>query len=204
MEHQTARTLVRVRWRDGRLWVGVALIIVSMVVGSRLISHSDDRVTVWRATHDLSIGSTPVDLEPVAVSLGDSTSQYVRTTVDPLGVLVYPVAAGELLPAAALGVAGSEPMRVITLPVEPLHAPVGLITGDRVDIWFTPDQSSMPGPSRLVESSALVSAIAADSIGVGGEIGVAISVPQARAEAIIAAVRGGVIDLVAVPIEAQT
>jgi hypothetical protein len=48
-----------------------------------------------------------------------------------------------------------------------------------------------------------VSAIAADSIGVGGEIGVAISIPQARAEAIIAAVRGGVIDLVAVPIESQ-
>ena len=204
MEHHTARTLVRVRWRDGRLWLGVALIIVSMVVGSRLLSHSDERVTVWRATHDLSIGSMPVDLEPVSVALGDSTSQYVRTTVDPEGVLVYPVAAGELLPAAALGVAGSEPMRVITLPVEPLHAPVGLIAGDRVDIWFTPDQASMVSSSRLVEPSALVSAIAADSIGVGGEIGVAISIPQARAEAIIAAVRGGVIDLVAVPIESQT
>jgi hypothetical protein len=94
-------------------------------------------------------------------------------------------------------------MRVITLPVEPLHAPVGLIAGDRVDIWFTPDQSSVPGLSRLVEPSALVSAVAADSIGVGGEIGVAISIPQARAEAIITALRGGVIDLVAVPIEAQ-
>lgn len=203
MEHQTARTLVRVRWRDGRLWLGVALIIISMVVGSRLISHSDERVIVWRATHDLSIGSMPVDLEPVAVALGDSTSEYVRTTVDPSGVLIHPVAAGELLPAAALGVVGREPMRVITLPVEPLHAPVGLIAGDRVDIWFTPDQSSVPGLSRLVEPSALVSAVAADSIGVGGEIGVAISIPQARAEAIITALRGGVIDLVAVPIEAQ-
>lgn len=203
MEHQTARTLVRVRWRDGRLWLGVALIIISMVVGSRLISHSDERVTVWRATHDLSVGSMPVDLEPVAVALGESTSEYVRTTVDPAGVLIHPVAAGELLPAAALGVVGREPMRVITLPVEPLHAPVGLIAGDRVDIWFTSDQSSMPGLSRLVEPSALVSAVAADSIGVGGEIGVAISIPQVRAEAIITALRGGVIDLVAVPIEAQ-
>jgi len=74
MEHDTARRLVRARWRDGRLWLGVVLIIASMVVGSRLISHSDERVTVWRATHDLSIGSEPADLEPVAVALGDATA----------------------------------------------------------------------------------------------------------------------------------
>jgi len=203
MEHDTARRLVRVRWRDGRLWLGVVLIIASMVVGSRLISHSDERVTVWRATHDLSIGSVPADLEPVAVALGDATAGYVRASVDPVGVLVHPVAAGELLPIAALGAAGSMPMRVITLPVEPLHAPVGLLPGDRVDIWATPTESSMPGMSSLVEPSVLVAAIASDSMGVGGEIGVAIEIPEARAEAIIAAVRGGVIDLVAIPISAQ-
>ena len=203
MEHDTARRLVRVRWRDGRLWLGVVLIIASMIVGSRLISHSDERVTVWRATHDLSIGSVPADLEPVAVALGDATAGYVRASVDPVGVLVHPVAAGELLPVAALGTAGSMPMRVITLPVEPLHAPVGLLPGDRVDIWATPTESSMPGMSSLVEPSVLVAAIASDSMGVGGEIGVAIEIPEARAEAIIAAVRGGVIDLVAIPISAQ-
>lgn len=204
MKQENARRLIRVRWRDGRLWLGVGLIIVSMVVGSRLISHSDERVTVWRATHDLSVGSAPVDLEPVAVSLGDADSDYVRATQSLSGVLVHPVAAGELLPVAAMGVASSAPMRIITLPIEPLHSPVGLQPGDRVDIWATTEESSIPGASRLVESSAVVSAIAMDSMGVGGEIGVAIEIPEERAEALISAVRGGVIDLVSVPIEAQS
>ena len=204
MMQGNARTLARVRWRDGRLWLGVVLIIVSMLVGSRLLSHSDDRITVWRATHDLSIGSLPTDLEPVAVALADSSAGYVRANQDPVGILVHPVAAGELLPTTSLGSADSEAMRVVTLPVEPLHSPVGLLPGDRVDIWATPSESSMPGISRLVEASASVAAIATDSMGVGGEMGVAVRIPQDRADALIAAMRGGSIDLVSVPIEAQT
>ena len=203
MEQVHARTLARVRWRDGRLWLGVALIIVSMVVGSRVLSHSDERITVWRATHDLSVGSAPTGLEPVAVILGDATAGYARATIDPAGVLVRPVAAGDLLPASALGSPESSAVRIVTMPVEPLHAPVGLLPGDRVDIWATPDESSAPGVSRLVEEAAVVAAIATDSMGVGGEIGVAVRIPEARADALIAAVRSGVIDLVSVPIEAQ-
>lgn len=203
MKQVNARRLTRVRWRDGRLWLGVVLIIVSMVVGSRLISHSDERVTVWRATHDLSVGSPIVDLEPVTVYLGAADSSYVRAAQAPSGVLVHPVSAGQLLPVSALGAMSSVPLRVITLPIEPLHSPVGLRPGDRVDIWATSEESAIPGASRLVESSAVVAAIAADSMGVGGEIGVAIEIPEERAEALISAVRGGVIDLVSVPIQAQ-
>jgi len=203
MEQGTARTMTRVRWRDGRLWLGVGLIIASMLIGSRLISHSDERITVWRATHDLSLGALPADLEPVAVALGDATAGYVRASSDPVGVLVHPVAAGELLPSAALGSLDDVSMRVITIPVEPLHAPIALVPGDRVDIWATPLESSVPGPSQLVEQSAIVASVAADSMGVGGEIGVAVSIPESRADALIAAMRGGAIDLVAVPIEAQ-
>jgi len=195
--------LARARWRDLRLWLGVVLIIASMVIGSRLMSHSDDRVTVWRATHDLSVGAVPSDLEPVAVGLGEVGQGYARASQLPDAVLVRPVAAGELLPSAALGAPHAEQMRVITLPVEPLHAPVDLIAGDRVDIWATPTESSTPGPSALVQASALVAQVAADSVGVGGEIGVSVEIPADRAEALISAVRGGVIDLVTVPIEAQ-
>ena len=203
MNTPTAQRLVRVRWRDGRLWLGVALIIVSMVIGSRLISHSDDRVTVWRATRDLSVGSAPLDLEPVAVALGDSVAGYVRANENPSGVLLHSVAAGELLPSNALGALTGEPGRAITLAVEPLHAPVGLLPGDRVDVWATPVDASVSGASRLVEASALVVAVTADSLGVGGEIGVGIEIPEAHVGEVIAAVRGGVVDLVTVPLEVQ-
>ena len=204
MEHINARTLVRVRWRDGRLWLGIALIIVSMVIGSRLLSHSDDRINVWRATRDLSIGSAPTDLEPVSVALADASAGYARSTEDPTGVLIHPVAAGELLPLTSLGSPDIGSTRIITVPVDALHAPVGLLPGDRIDIWATPAESSMPAISRLVESSAVVAAVSSDSMGVGGEIGVAVRIPEAHAEALIAAIRAGMIDLVSVPIEAQT
>ena len=204
MDQATARTLARTRWRDGRLWLGVALIIASMLIGSRVISHSDERITVWRATHDLSIGSAPDGLEPVAVALGEAGTDYARAMSDPTGVLVRPVAAGELLPSSALGIPTTAPMRVVTLPVEPLHSPVSLLTGDRVDIWATPGDAANAAPPALVEPSAVVASITADSMGVGGEIGVAVRVPEDRAAALIAAMRGGAIDLVEVPIESQS
>jgi hypothetical protein len=137
------------------------------------------------------------------VGLGEVGQGYARASQLPDAVLVRPVAAGELLPTEALGAPHAEQMRVITLPVEPLHAPVDLIAGDRVDIWATPTESSTPGPSALVQASALVAQVAADSVGVGGEIGVSVEIPADRTEALISAVRGGVIDLVTVPIEAQ-
>ena len=135
-----------------------------------------------------------------------SLSSLMPPLLSRLGVALAPILAVilTLVPAPGQGHCDAADRRLRVVATTTVVADlVRQIAGDRVDIWFTPDQSSMPGPSRLVESSALVSAIAADSIGVGGEIGVAISIPQPRAEAIIAAVRGGVIDLVAVPIEAQ-
>ncbi len=203
MEQGNARTLTRVRWRDGRLWLGVVLIIVSMVIGSRMLAHSDERVIVWRATHDLSVGSVPDALEPVPVALGEVGTRYAPANTEPVGVLTRPVAAGELLPSAALGAVQDSGMRIITMPVEPLHAPVGLLPGDRVDIWATPTDPSVPGVSRLIEESAVVAAISADSMGVGGEIGVAVRIPESRADALITAIRAGSVDLVAVPIQAQ-
>jgi hypothetical protein len=59
------------------------------------------------------------------------------------------------------------------------------------------------GASRLVEASALVVAVTADSLGVGGEIGVGIEIPEAHVGEVIAAVRGGVVDLVTVPLEVK-
>ena len=34
-------------WRDPRLWIGVAIVAVSVVVGSRLLAAADDSVAVW-------------------------------------------------------------------------------------------------------------------------------------------------------------
>jgi hypothetical protein len=109
-----------------------------------------------------------------------------------------------LLSSFALGAVDGNSSRAITLPVDPLRSPVGLAPGDRVDVWSTPVEASVAGSSTLVEEAALVVAVTADSLGVGGEIGVQVEIPEARVGEVITAMRGGVIDLVSVPIEAQS
>ena len=90
----------------------------------------------------------------------------------------------------------------MTIPVDPLHAPVDLAAGDRVDVWATATdggQTSIAPPS-LVLPRALVISADRESVGVGGEIAVVIEVPEAAVRPAVAAIRSGMVDLAAVPI----
>ena len=55
----TALRLRNPSWRDPRLWVGVALVLVSVVAGARLLASADDTVGVWSASSDLT------DIHPI-------------------------------------------------------------------------------------------------------------------------------------------
>jgi hypothetical protein len=79
---------------------------------------------------------------------------------------------------------------------------VALQSGDLVDVWSMPRPdggAAAGGEPALVLPSAVVTSVAADSIGIGGEIAVVLEVPSAVVAAVVAATRSGVVDLVAVP-----
>ena len=61
-------------WRDPRLWVGVALVAGSVVLGARLLAAADDMVTVWSAGSDLGVGQRlqPDDLVAQRVRFDDA------------------------------------------------------------------------------------------------------------------------------------
>ena len=61
-------------WRDPRLWVGVALVAASVVLGARLLAAADDMVTVWSAGSDLGAGERlqPDDLVAQRVRFDDA------------------------------------------------------------------------------------------------------------------------------------
>ncbi len=195
-----ARRLHRVRWRDLRLWLGLALIVGSMVVGSRVLSASQESVTAWRAARDLAPGSVP-QLEPVTMPLGPVTGAYATGPDVPEGRMRLAVPAGALVPAAAI--APSEPagLRLVTVAVDPLHAPAGLAAGDVVDVWHTPaqDTTAIAGP-RLVRGGVLVAEALTEAVGMGGEIPVVLEVPEAAVADVVTSLRTGVIDLVRVPL----
>ena len=200
-----AKRLRIVRWRDLRLWVGLAIMVVAMFAGAFLLSRGEQTTTVWRASSDLSIGSVPL-ATPVTVALGEAQDQYLPAGEPLTGQLRWPVAAGDLIPRGALGYAPLLDARLVTLPVDPLHAPVNLATGDIVDIWSTPAEvaGGITAKPVLVFSRVTVAEAAVDAVGIGGEIAVVVEVPADGAAQLVAAARSGLIDLVAVPITSQT
>lgn len=199
-------------WRDLRLWAGLLLVIVSTMAGTLLLGRDDGSVRVWRAVRDLAPGA-PIEAEPVLADLGEATSAYVPVTQALAGQLRVPVAAGALIPASAIGPARPG-RRIVTVPVDSAHAPIGLATGDRVDVWSTPARDGIdPSPGAAspmtqpswapvrVLSSVMVVEVAVDELGVGGDLPVALEVGSDDASSLVAASRAGELDLVAVPFD---
>lgn len=190
------------RYSDLRLWLGILLLVGSTAAGYLLLAQGDDSVTVWRATRDLAPGTPPTGLEPVSVSREVAGDGYARPG-DPLaGRLRWPVPTGGLVPLAALDTAPRTDAREVTVPVDPLHAPVNLQAGDIVDVWSMPRPDSAASDGRapaLVLPAAIVTSVAEGSIGIGGEIAVVLEVPTDVVASVVAATRSGVVDLVAVP-----
>ncbi len=144
-------------WRDPRLWLGIALVTVSVLVGARLLGGADDTVEVWSADADLAAGQpvTEADLVARRVRFDDEAdgARYVRVG-DPLPVdaaLSRAVGAGELLPATALGAAEEGLVEVpVWAPAEVI--PASIEPGSTVDVWVTPT----PGSGSTVKGSVLV------------------------------------------------
>ncbi len=192
---------MRPRWRDARLLGGILLILISVVLGARVLAAADDSVPVWSLTRDLSTGSVlgPSDLQPVDVRLGSAASAYVGAeTGAPTGwVLARPMTRGELLPVDAVTRPGQgAPLRQVTVAVERLHAPAGLARGQRVDVYVTPDD----GPTRPVLAAALVADLVQEAgrLGPSGSaLGVVLAVPPGDVQPLVQALQDGAIDLVA-------
>lgn len=193
------RRTSRAWWRDARVLAGVALIVVSMLVGARLLAGSDDTVTAWQATRDLAPGAVVSGDDVVAVSIPAALAgAYADGSGLPTSPLDRPLLAGEILPIPVDVAPGDA--RWVTVPVEPLHAPVDLAPGERVDVWATEgaDLGVVPVPELVLES-VLVSEVAVDGVGLGGEYGVVLEIDPADAADLLAAARSGGIDLVRVP-----
>lgn len=142
-------------WLDGRLVLGVLLVLVSVVVGARVLSAADRSTLVYAVNKDLTAGSvlSAEDLVPVRVRLFDNAAAYIAVGAQvPTGYVVRrAVGSGELLPLEALYPAGEQvDYREVTVPVEVGHLPPGLPANAQVDVWVTPEaaasqQQAAPG-----------------------------------------------------------
>jgi hypothetical protein len=189
----------RAWWRDMRVVAGVVLIVVSMLAGARLLAGGSDTVSAWQATRNLSVGAVLGADDVVAVSLPAGLGgAYAEGATLPSAPLDRPLLTGELVPLPGESV--TTDARWVTVPIEPLHAPVDLSPGERVDVWSTEDADlGAVSRPRLVLEGALVTDVAVDGVGLGGEYGVVLRVAPGEASALLTAVRSGGTDLVRVP-----
>ncbi|HWH28267.1 MAG TPA: SAF domain-containing protein [Mycobacteriales bacterium] len=220
-----AGRLATPRWLDARLVLGVLLVLLSVVVGARVLAAADRTQLVWTASRDLAAGAilSADDVEATEVRLLSAGDRYLAapgTEVDGY-VLERAVGAGELVPVDALVPPGSAPdLRFVSVPVLPGRYPADLQRHQLVDVWATPEQApgasagegAGEGPgeatagSRLVLEAVPVHAEPDDggALSAGtAERAVVLVVPAADVGELVAAMSAARVDLVRVPTPEQ-
>jgi len=194
--------------RDLRLAAGVALVLVAMVLGARLLAGAGDRTPVWSLRVPLAAGTALHADDLVAVDVGGdaaTVAAYVPASDDVTGRrTTRDLAAGELLPTTAIATSSTADRRLVTVAVDPLHAPPGLARGEKVDVYVTPKDGASVGSTvsvlpTLVLAGALVSDPGStDASGASAQVGVVLDVAAKDADRAVAAARAGDVDLVRV------
>ncbi|MDQ1495473.1 MAG: hypothetical protein QOG69_1956 [Actinomycetota bacterium] len=194
-------------WLDGRLVAGVVLVLLSVVVGARIIASSDRYDAIWAASHAIAPGTTLTksDLLRVNVRFKDHGGLYISANgPSPAGrTTIQPLAAGQLIASAALPPMAPAQVRLVTVPVAKLHMPRGNdLHGVQVDLYVTPKSgfgAAQPTPQLVLANVTINDTITDSSLGGSGGSGVVLAVPLSYVDAVVAAAQLGAVDLVRVP-----
>lgn len=153
--------LRRPRWRDPRLIVGIVLVLVSVLMGSLLVSRLSATTPVLVASVPIVPGD-PIrsdDLSTVELRLGEQDGLYIGATeaIPDGAVATRTIQAGELLPISALGQAADVPLRPVVIPVDATVAE-SVIPGADVELWHTAsgDEQGDRASARMLVPDAIV------------------------------------------------
>lgn len=186
----TPRRVRKPRWLDVRLVLGIVLVLAAVLAGAAVLARARHTETALAVTRDLSAGTTvqAADVQSVSVALTGAQRAGHVYLADPRAavgkVLARPLAAGELVPAAAVGAA---PRRTtVNVPFAGDAAPK-LDRGERIEVWLsTPKCPSVV----LLRDVAVQDVAAADdaefSGGSGGQDAV-LSLSSALAQRVVSA-----------------
>lgn len=174
-------------WRDPRLWIGVLIVAVSVVAGARLLASADDTVQVWAVTADLGAGDriSEADLVTQRVRFADEggLARYFAAddALPPDLALTRGVAAGELLPRAAVGSVEDTGTVAVPLAVDAELVPPAVGDGSVVDVFLTGTRRTPDGP--VLDDVVVVDAPGLDEgFGTSGKRQLVVAVPEGTAE----------------------
>ncbi len=185
-------------WLDLRLVAGVLLVLISILVGARVVAAADETTRVWAIGADLAAGTvlTRDDLRPARVRLVDGADRYLPVGESPVGrTLTRDLGRGELVPRAALTAkpCGSE----VSIPVTTQHVPASLRKGFRIDVFAT-DKKDQGAATTQVLHAVTVQAVLKPTSGflsANAEWSIVVRVPEDAAGVVFQAVRTADIDI---------
>lgn len=171
------------RWRDPRLWLGLALVCGSVVIGAKLLATADDTVAVWQLDRAASAGM-PISADDLRIARVHFDDEAVADLYWPAtrGIptsarVLHDVSEGELLSSAAIAIGDASSLRQMPLSVSSSGFPAGLSVGDQVDVWAVPEVGGAASP-RLVLGDVMVMDLGVNSsVGIAGDRDVAVSMP---------------------------
>lgn len=159
MAQQAKPTRKRV-WFDPRLAIGVVLIAASVIGVFGIVSVADASDQVLTARAALAPGDRvdAGDLVATAVRMPGATDLYlVPSDVPAEGLIVSKaIAAGELVPASAVGSAAALRLASVVIAVNG-ELPGSIEPGATVDVWAARlEQSNEYGPPSVIVAGATV------------------------------------------------
>ena len=191
--------------QDPRLWLGISLILVAMVLGQIVISKASARVTAVTLTTDIAKGSLIRDKDVTVAQVSVPTAQnLISLPSDAIGqIAATDLFAGDLISMHSVTNNFATDARVVSIPIRAGHLPE-VLPGGKVDIWMTPslDGVALPGPATLIISSAAID-YAPDFVDAGMDTSVTVLVSEEQVQELVQAMRDGTIDLVAIPSGSQ-
>lgn len=162
-------------WRDPRLWIGIALIAASVLIGARVLGAADDMSEVWAVRTDVTrgqpISTSDLVARKVRFADGDDAKGYlpVDQELPEETVLGRNIGSGELLPAAALGPLEQRIVEVpLAVPVE--NIPSTLVRGSLVDVYVIPEKgvalqgSPAPQATKVLEEVVVIAVPEPDDV----------------------------------------
>jgi hypothetical protein len=186
---------------DPRLWLGIFFIFAAMIVGQIVVSNASARVPAVTLNSNIAKGAL---IQEGDVSVAMVSVPFAQNLISVPGDAVGSIAstdlfAGDLVSVNSISSGFAIDARNVSVPIRAGHLPQ-VNPGEKVDIWMTPslDGVALPGPATLIIPNAVIAA-APEYIDAGMDTSVTVLISQDQVQALVQAMRDGVIDLVAIP-----
>jgi hypothetical protein len=193
-------------WFDPRFAIGLVLVVASVAGVVGLVSQANASVDVFAARTTLTPGQhvAASDLVSTSVRAGQIQKLYLSAAQVPSSgvVMTRAVAAGELIPASAVGSSAGAGLTSVVVSVNSaLAASVG--AGSRVDLWSAAQATTAPGestganpgafeaPTVLVSSAIVVRIIEQKNLVATSGASVELLVPKADTASVLDAIANG-------------